>query len=122
MALKSMSMEKLQALKSKVEGAIHSHLIGRRRELELELSKLVRFEGGRGGGKGVRGGARGSVAPKYRNPENLAETWAGRGLKPRWLTAAIKSGKKLDDFLITGASKTSAAKQPKKTRKMRAKK
>jgi hypothetical protein len=28
----------------------------------------------------------GAVAPKYRNPENPAETFAGRGLKPRWLT------------------------------------
>jgi DNA-binding protein H-NS len=120
MALKSMSIEKLRDLHSKVEAAIHAHIVGRRRELETELSKLSRFEGGRG--KVGRGGARGSVAPKYRNPENPMETWAGRGLKPRWLTAAIKSGKKLDDFLIAGASKTSAAKQPKKTRKMRAKK
>ncbi len=122
MALKTMSIEKLRDLKSKVEAAIHTHLVGRRRELETELSKLARFEGGRGGGKVGRGGLRGSVAPKYRNPENPAETWAGRGLRPRWLTAAIKSGKKLDDFLIAGASKTSAAKQPKKARNMRAKK
>jgi H-NS histone family len=28
------------------------------------------------------------------------ETWAGRGARPRWLVAAIKRGKKLDDFLI----------------------
>jgi DNA-binding protein H-NS len=117
MALKSMSIEKLRDLKNKVDAAIHSHLIGRRRELESELSKLGRFEGGRG--KGVRGGPRGSVAPKYRNPENAAETWAGRGLKPRWLAAAIKGGKKQDDFLIAGASKISAAKQLKKTRKVR---
>jgi DNA-binding protein H-NS len=122
MALKTMSIEKLRDLKGKVEAAIHASIVGRRRELETELSKLVRFEGGRGSGKVGRGGARGSVAPKYRNPENPAETWAGRGLKPRWLTAAIKSGKKPDDFLIAGASKTSAAKQPKKARKMRAKK
>jgi DNA-binding protein H-NS len=118
-ALKSMSIEKLRDLKDKVEAAIHSHLIGRRRELESELSKLSRFEGGRGSGKVGRGGARGPVAAKYRNPENSAETWAGRGLKPRWLAAAIKGGKKQDDFLIAGASKTSAAKQPKKTRKVR---
>jgi DNA-binding protein H-NS len=60
----------------------------------------------------------GPVAPKYRNPENPAETWAGRGLKPRWLTGAINGGKKLEDFAIEG-TKASAAKQPKKTRKMR---
>ena len=28
------------------------------------------------------------------------ETWAGRGARPRWLVAAIKEEKKLDDFLI----------------------
>jgi H-NS histone family len=42
------------------------------------------------------------VAPKYRNRENLTETWAGRGLKQRWLTAAIKGGKKQDDSLLSG--------------------
>jgi DNA-binding protein H-NS len=35
---------------------------------------------------------------RYRGPSG--ETWAGRGAKPRWLVAAIKGGKKLDDFLI----------------------
>jgi DNA-binding protein H-NS len=114
-----MSIEKLRDLKDKVEAAIHTHTIERRRELESELSKLMRFEGGRGSGKVGRGSARGSVAPKYRNPENPAETWAGRGLKPRWLAAAIKGGKKLEDFLIAGAGKASGAKQPKKTRKVR---
>lgn len=40
------------------------------------------------------------VKPKYRNPANRLETWAGRGLQPRWLVASLKLGKKLDDFLI----------------------
>jgi hypothetical protein len=38
------------------------------------------------------------VPPKYRSPSG--ETWAGRGVKPRWLVAAIKGGKGLNDFLI----------------------
>jgi DNA-binding protein H-NS len=67
-----------------------------------------------------RGGRMGPVAPKYRNPENPAETWAGRGLKPRWLTAAIKGGKKQDDFLIPGAfASASAAMKPRKMSKPR---
>jgi DNA-binding protein H-NS len=71
--------------------------------------------GGRGKAtKFGKGGPKGPVAPKYRNPENPTETWAARGLKPRWLAAAIKGGKKPDDLLIA-----SAAKQPKKTKKMR---
>jgi DNA-binding protein H-NS len=38
------------------------------------------------------------VFPKYRNPAKPSETWAGRGKKPRWLTAQLKSGKRIDDF------------------------
>jgi DNA-binding protein H-NS len=103
----------------RVEAAISAKVTERRRELELELPKLASF-GGRGkAAKFGRGGRMGPVAPKYRNPENPAETWAGRGLKPRWLIAAIKSGKNQDDFLIPGAVKASAAKPTKTTRKMR---
>jgi len=40
------------------------------------------------------------VLPKYRNPAEPAETWAGRGRQPRWLTAQLKSGKRIDDFRI----------------------
>jgi DNA-binding protein H-NS len=41
------------------------------------------------------------LAAKYRNPSNPKETWAGRGLKPRWLVAALKAGKKkLADFAV----------------------
>ena len=40
------------------------------------------------------------VFPKYRNPKNQNETWAGRGKQPRWLTHQLRSGKKLTDFLI----------------------
>ena len=40
------------------------------------------------------------VYPKYQNPARPNETWAGRGRKPRWLMAQLRSGKKLHDFLI----------------------
>ena len=40
------------------------------------------------------------VFPKYRNPAEPSETWAGRGKKPRWLTAQLKLGKQIDDFRI----------------------
>ena len=41
----------------------------------------------------------GKVAPKYRNPSG-EETWSGRGKRPRWFLAALKSGKKEKDLLI----------------------
>lgn len=39
------------------------------------------------------------VAAKYRNAET-GETWSGRGLQPKWLKAAIGSGRKLSDFAV----------------------
>jgi DNA-binding protein H-NS len=39
------------------------------------------------------------VAAKYRN-KATGETWSGRGLQPRWLKAALASGKKLADFAV----------------------
>jgi DNA-binding protein H-NS len=44
------------------------------------------------------------VFPKYRNPAQPSETWAGRGKQPRWLTAQLRSGKKLDEFRILPSS------------------
>jgi DNA-binding protein H-NS len=48
-----------------------------------------------------KGKGKGSVAPKYRDHDNPANTWTGRGRMPRWLTAATKGGRaKKEDFLI----------------------
>ena len=112
MALKSMSVAQLQDLKSQIEATISEKVRVRRQELESELSKLAGYGGS--GRRGRPGGRMGRVAPKYRNPANPAETWAGRGLRPRWLTAAIKGGKKLEDFAIapgTAASKANGRKK-----------
>jgi DNA-binding protein H-NS len=95
-ALKSMSIEKLVKLKSDVEETLTQKVSEQRHSLEQELTKL----GGYTGGEKAMGGPRGAVAPKYRDPETGA-TWAGRGLKPRWLTAAMKSGKSVESFAIT---------------------
>ena len=50
--------------------------------------------------KSTKGYKLGKVAPKYRNPQNAAETWAGRGQQPKWMATQIAGGKKLEDFLI----------------------
>jgi DNA-binding protein H-NS len=114
-ALKTMPIDKLVKLRDQIEAALASKVTEQRRALESELSKLGGFSGGPRQAKGGRGGARSSVAPKYRNPDHPSETWAGRGLKPRWLAAAIKGGKKLEDFAIADA----VAKITKPGRKMR---
>jgi len=44
------------------------------------------------------------VRPKYRNPDQPLETWAGRGKRPSWLVAKLKSGKRINDFRIKRAA------------------
>ena len=116
MNLKSMSFDKLSKLREQVDIVLSAKVTEERRVLQEQLSKLDRIAAGGMRGRGVRGGRRGAVAPKYRNPENPVETWAGRGLKPRWLAAALKSGKKLEEFSITAPVRKSRA-TPKKARR-----
>ena len=91
--LSGMTVEALMDLRKRVDETLHR----RRAEIEKQLERM-------GSAIAVVGGQRGSawkgkkVPPKYRGP--TGETWAGRGARPRWLVAAIKRGKKLDDFLI----------------------
>jgi DNA-binding protein H-NS len=104
--LKSMSVDRLTALRQQVNVVISSKVAEERRTLQEQLSRLDRLveTGARAKGPGRR--VRSALPPKYRNPEDPSETWAGRGLKPRWLAAALKSGGKLDDFVITSQKKT----------------
>ena len=115
MNLKSMSIDKLSKLRSQVDDVLSSKVIEERRAVQNQLGKLDRLATSGLRVNGIRGGVRGPVAPKYRNPANPSETWAGRGLKPRWLAAALKSGKKLEHFSIAAPGRKVQA--PKKTRK-----
>lgn len=45
------------------------------------------------------------VLPKYQNPNEPSETWSGRGKQPRWLTAALKTGHTIEDFIISSANR-----------------
>jgi DNA-binding protein H-NS len=43
------------------------------------------------------------VFPKYQNPNEPSETWSGRGKRPRWLAAALKTGRTIEEFVISNA-------------------
>jgi DNA-binding protein H-NS len=69
-------------------------------ELEKQLVEINTITGVQKRGRRTSS-LRGTKAEaKYRNPANTEETWAGRGMKPKWLTAALKGGKKLESFAI----------------------
>ena len=92
--LASMSVEVLLEMRDDI-GKIFSDKAG---QLQSQLAALGL---GNGGDKRRISKVKGrKVAPKYRNPKNRSETWAGRGAMPRWMAAEIKAGKKRESFLI----------------------
>jgi DNA-binding protein H-NS len=109
-----MIIEALMDLRNRVDEMLLEH----RAEIEKQLGRMDRTIAVVGRLRIVRGGRSAlkgrKVPPKYRGPSG--ETWAGRGARPRWLVAAIKDGKKLDDFLI---DKSSAQKGRRKRRSKR---
>jgi DNA-binding protein H-NS len=107
--LKAMSFDKLSKLRDQVDAILNAKVAEERRAVQSRLNALDRLAANGARARGGGRGSRGAVAPKYRNPENPGETWAGRGLKPRWLAAALKSGKKLEDFSIEASRKSPRA-------------
>ena len=104
--LSGMNVEALMDLRVRVDEMLVEH----RAKLIEQLESIAVVGGTRVGRSGALKGRK--VPAKYRGP--AGETWAGRGARPRWLVAASKGGKKLDDFLINKSA-------PKKRRKRRSK-
>jgi DNA-binding protein H-NS len=96
--LAGLDFQGLMDLREEVENA----LSGYRSTLEKQLASIGGSVAAFGGkvARGVRGSAMKGrkVAAKFKGPDG--ETWAGRGARPRWLVAAMKEGKKLEDFAI----------------------
>jgi len=96
-----MSLKELLDLEGRVRRAIMNAKERERSELRTKIASLAENAGftvselfGAGRGKG------GKVAVKYRNKENPAETWTGRGRQPKWLAARLSKGAKLNDFAL----------------------
>src|SRR6201986_4760708 len=99
--LNSMTTDQLGRLHELVAAELSRMIAAEKALLEDRLRKLgstTNYEAGSGRRPYPK------VLPKYRNPKDQGETWAGRGNQPRWLTAQLKTGKKLNDFLIPKAS------------------
>ena len=92
--LQSMSIDQLWSIHELLASELTRKITAERDKLDQRLKRID---------LGAMGHARRPyprVSPKYRNPARPSETWAGRGKQPRWLTAALKSGKSLNDFRI----------------------
>jgi len=96
-----MTVKELVDLEAKLQTAIPLARQRERANVKQEMTALAEKHGltlrevfgGRGKGK--------LVAPKYANPDDPSQTWAGRGRKPLWLVAKMKKkGAKLKQFAI----------------------
>jgi len=101
-----MSTDELLRLHEKVTATLAAKMIAEKSVLENRLAELNRrsqaehFGGGKSGRRSYP-----PVLPKFRNPDRPSETWSGRGKQPRWLTAQLRSGKRIEDFLIKHAAR-----------------
>ncbi len=47
-----------------------------------------------------RGGKTGSVAVRFRNPDNASQQWTGRGRQPKWVKEWVEGGKSIDKLRV----------------------
>lgn len=104
--ISNLSVEELRKLTAEAQALIESkkdqeiedayHQITQIAEsVGMSLEQFIEY-----GAQKRKKSTRKSVEPRYRNKNNAAETWTGRGKKPRWLVAELEKGAKLEDFLI----------------------
>lgn len=113
----SMPFDELWRLHEEITKVLAERIIAEKRELEKRLAQLNRSEIASEIGASqlatalvARSTPRRKyprVLPKYRNPLSPSETWSGRGKTPHWLANALKKGRKIDDFRIVHADKSS---------------
>jgi len=97
--LNALSIDELWALRERIAAALAARLLAERSAVEFQLKQLNCSQGKQTEPSTERRPYP-KVFPKFRNPDHPSETWAGRGKQPRWLTAQLKTGKRIDDFRI----------------------
>jgi DNA-binding protein H-NS len=105
MDIRKLNHAQLQELISKAERRkqeLSQERVARVRDKVLALLKTegFTFDEVFGTRRKAKGQGKYVVKPKYRNPGNPSQTWAGRGKQPRWYSEAISAGKKEKDLLI----------------------
>jgi len=96
--LETIPLDELWALHEAISAVLLKKITAEKHELEIRLTQL------RGKGDSKEALSRRpypKVLPKYQNPTEPTETWSGRGKQPKWISAYLKSGKKLDDLAIS---------------------
>jgi DNA-binding protein H-NS len=110
--LEAMSIDEMWRLHEELNRVLSARLTSEKRQLEKRLAQLQQEKDTRVGeatdAQPLEGRSRERrkyprVYPKYRNPKEPSETWSGRGKTPRWLAAALKTGRSIEEFKINSA-------------------
>ena len=90
-----MSLDELKTLQKNVEKEIKNFKDRARTEALKDLQAVAKKHGlSVEEIIGKKGKARKAAAPaKYRNPDDPAQTWSGRGRQPAWYKTALAKGK-----------------------------
>jgi len=100
------SLQELIAQKEALEREIErtrqedrADTIGKIRDLMDQFGLTSADLAGKSGSKKTTAAKGNKVAAKYRNA-STGESWSGRGLQPKWLKAALASGRKIAEFTL----------------------
>jgi DNA-binding protein H-NS len=101
-ALQRLSYDQLLTCRNEVEAEIVARGTVELDALKEKLQAIAAAQGlSIGDLLGQRKKPRKAKAAKFRNPNNLSETWTGRGKPPRWMQDKIAAGAAKEDFLNT---------------------
>ena len=99
-----MRFEDLLSLRQQLDALIAERIGAEEKELKERLSRLKQLKQPlaipSADMESIESPSPRKLPIRYRNPEDPSQVWAGRGLQPRWLKQALKSGKKLSYFLV----------------------
>ena len=100
--LNSLSLKELKELQGQVTRAIANYEDRKKKQALAELEEKAREMGYSlaelTGASTAR--KRAPATAKFANPANSADTWSGRGRKPRWFAEALAAGKKPEDMAV----------------------
>jgi DNA-binding protein H-NS len=96
-----MPIDDLWALRLEVSEMLGARIVAKKSVLEKRLT-LLSAESQRPNLK-RRHRPYPAVRPRFRNPDDPAVTWTGRGTQPRWVVQQLKSGKRLEELIIQSA-------------------
>ena len=99
--LETLSLKELKQLQKDVTAAIENFKDRERKKALAEVEAFARERGlTQSDLKALLGRSKKGLPAKYANPDDPTQTWSGRGRRPRWVEAALSSGKSLDDLKI----------------------